>query len=162
MSICLFLMGLASSSVARSSRLLNAIARDPFVIFCDRSPRATSRPRQGGAQRGNPPLPGVSGGVPLILQNTPRAGGWEEQRPCSGDNADAPHTHETWHRHPTSYHHRGGSTPASQLARLTRISVLSTLDPMELVFVLNRFPQRQPFQASDCGKIFLAAEPVLH
>jgi hypothetical protein len=35
------------------------------------------------------PLPGVSGGVPLILRDFPRAGGWEEKRPCYGENADA-------------------------------------------------------------------------
>ena len=35
-----------------------------------------------GSPAGNTPLAGVSGGVPLISQNTPRAGGWEDKHPC--------------------------------------------------------------------------------
>ena len=35
-------------------------------------------PQEGGVQRENPPLPGVTGGVPLNLIDFPRAGGWEE------------------------------------------------------------------------------------
>ena len=35
----------------------------------------------GGVQRGDFPLPGFQG-CPLIPENTPRAGGWEERRGC--------------------------------------------------------------------------------
>ena len=43
------------------------------------------------AERDSPSLPGVSGGVPLNLVGFPRAGGWEQPRPCCGEDADATH-----------------------------------------------------------------------
>ena len=55
----------------------------------------------GEYRGGPPPLSGVSGGVPLTSRNTARVGGWEEQRPCYGDNADATHAHGVSHRHLT-------------------------------------------------------------
>ena len=53
-----------------------------------------------GVQRGEAPLPGFKG-CPLDSRYTPRAGGWEERRSCSGDNADATHAHGVSHRHLT-------------------------------------------------------------
>ena len=44
-----------------------------------------------GECRGAKPLCRGSRGVPLIFHNIPRAGGWEEERPCSGHYADAAH-----------------------------------------------------------------------
>jgi len=45
--------------------------------------------KRESAERENPSLPGVSGGAPLMSSDFPRAGGWEEKRPCYGENADA-------------------------------------------------------------------------
>jgi len=47
--------------------------------------------KRGGVQRGSVPLCRGSRGVPLILQDTPWVGGWEQPRPCYGENADATH-----------------------------------------------------------------------
>jgi len=50
-----------------------------------------STTRRESAERENPSLPGVSGGVPLNPIDFSRVGGWEQPRPCCGENADATH-----------------------------------------------------------------------
>ena len=45
-----------------------------------------------GECRGAKPLCRGSRGVPLIFCDFPRAGGWEQPRPCYGHHTDVPHT----------------------------------------------------------------------
>jgi hypothetical protein len=52
---------------------------------------ATSTTRRESAERESPSLPGVSGGVPLILIDFPRVGGREQPGPCCGEDAGATH-----------------------------------------------------------------------
>ena len=48
--------------------------------------------RPWGSPEGACPLWRGSGGVPQILCDFPRVGGWDRPRPCYGDHTDAPHT----------------------------------------------------------------------
>ncbi len=64
--------------------------------------RQDSSTQPWGSPEGACPLWRGSGGVPQIPQNTSRAGGWEGQRPCCGDNADAAHAHRASNLHPTT------------------------------------------------------------
>ena len=40
----------------------------------------------------------------MIFCDLSRAGGWEEERLCYGDNADAPHAYRASHRIPQDWH----------------------------------------------------------
>ena len=114
-----------------------------------------------GSAEGFSPLPGVTGGVPLDLNDFPRAGGWEEPRSCCTPwerrvRADAirtqPETTRTFRCHfPLTSARRSCYNPPAPARTLTALSPRSTRrhPPPSTV---NR-PERRPTDSQE--KTFL-------
>ena len=110
----------------------------PMVIY-----KVHSR-GSGGVQRGPAPSDGGSRGCPPDPQDTPRAGGWEEGRPCYGDHADVPH----------AYPGNGQMSEAAVLCRLWREvwpignaaasgwPVFPWIEPLDVSFTARRRSRR--------------------
>jgi hypothetical protein len=117
---------------------------------------ATSTTRRESAERESPSLPGVSGGVPLKPIDFPRAGGWEQPRPCCGENADVAHRAQRSQPHPASKR-RPRSAPPDRLP--TGASCASIFSHKLLDFVFQSFPSQGGHAANQTGHSRLPPPP---
>ena len=110
----------------------------PMVIY-----KVHSR-GSGGVQRGPAPSDGGSRGCPPDPQDIPRAGGWEEGRPCYGDHAHAAHAYRgggQMSEAPVSCRLWRELVPAGSAAA-SGWPVFPWIEPLRVSFAARRRPRR--------------------
>jgi len=110
----------------------------PMVIY-----KVHSR-GSGGVQRGPAPSDGGSRGCPPDPQDIPRAGGWEEGRPCYGDHAHAAHAYRgggQMSEAPVSCRLWRELVPAGSAAA-SGWPILPWIEPLRVSFAARRRPRR--------------------